>query len=512
MPPKRPLEQPLLTPRVANGAKSTKRRLLTKHDSVIEQYVATHPIRAQDLVYPTNIMVKDALVVVGDQIAAPYDVTPELTIPMTSGRATPSSIAAGGTATDKERIQFILDNLPAQRVTMLVTIAVFAGYAALFSLQHVIKVFYGIPDDNSESSHLFSYAITVQYICNLVFRLGHNALLMPFTPRQRCLVGLLAMAISMSILSFLVFTMEYRSLPLLATAYGFGGCAVGIFETNYSVVLAALGNQTKIFGISGIPLGIFFVIVPGFIAVGAGMDVRYIYWSVLVLLTIGAFVLFKGIHYPQIDSLLSWNEEDEEEEMMDGDNDSVETTDRSADVKMVRLTKKKSFRWIIPVVSVGLVFLINMMFVSAFSPGVLLYILNGPEVEIASSLSIRTGYFFAIFSSCGFIGDVISRRLVYAKHTNKRGDFHPIWYLGFTFVGVMIIVSQISLIAPIGTFLVFFGNGSIYAQSCRKLDMLLESSVSVLGNSLFFFLGDCGSVIGALSIPFVRDMMMVPVT
>ena len=489
---KRPLEQPLLTPRVANGDKSSKRRLLTKHDSVIEQYVASHPIRAQDLIYPTNIMVKDAIIV--DQTGASYDVTPELTM---TGRITPSSIAAG---TDKERIQFILDTLPAQRITMLVTIAVFSGYAALFSLQHVIKVFFGIPDDNSESSHQFSFAITVQYICNLIFRLGHNAILMPFTPRQRCLVGLVSMGISMSILSIGIFTLQIRSLPLLATAYGFGGCAVGVFETNYSVVLAALGNQTKIFGISGIPLGIFLVIVPGFIAVGMGMDVRCIYWSVLILLCLGAFVLFNVIHYPEVDSLLSWNDNDD-------DYNEAETTDGAG--HMFPTTNehrtKSSKKWILPVISVGVVFLVNMMFVSAFSPGVLLYILNGPQVNMYSSLAIRTGYFFAIFSSCGFVGDVISRRLVYRR--SSANPFHPIWYLVFTACGVLIIIAQIPLIAPIGTFLVFFGNGSIYAQSCRKLDTFLDPSVSVWGNSLFFFLGDCGSVIGAVSIPYVRDLM-----
>lgn len=480
MPPKRPLEQPLLTPRVAG--KTSKRRLLTKHDSVIEQYVATHPIRAQDLIYPTNIMVKD--VIIGDQTAASYDITPELTL--AANIATPSSV----TSEKNTRIQLILDTLPAQRISMLVTIAVFSGYAALFSLQHVIKVFYGIPDDGSEASHQFSFAITIQYICNLILRLGHNAILMPFTPRQRCLVGLVAMGISMLILGIGVFTFNHRSLALLATAYGFGGCAVGVFETNYSVVLAALGTQTKIYGISGIPLGIFFVIVPGFIAVGMGMDVRFIYFSVVVLLLLGAVVLFNVIHYPQVDSLLSWNEleyEDEEE------------------IVEIENPKKSTIAWTLPVVSVGIVFLVNMMFVSAFSPGVLLYILNGPEVSILPSVPMRTGYFFAIFSSCGFIGDVLSRRLVYKR--TSANPFHPIWYLMFTGCGVLIILTQMPLIAPIGTFLVFFGNGSIYAQSCRKLDTCLDSSVSVWGNSLFFFLGDCGSVVGAISIPFVRDLM-----
>jgi hypothetical protein len=145
-----------------------------------------------------------------------------------------------------------------------------------------------------------------------------------------------------------------------------------------------------------------------------------------------------------------------------------------------------------------------MLFVAAFSPGVLLYLLNDAYVEIFPSQWIRTGIFFAIFSSFGFVGDVVSRRIVYSM----KPKFHPIWYLALTAAGVCIIVSMVPVIAPIGTFLVFFANGSIYAQSCRLLDSKLETEkVSVLGNSLFFFLGDCGSVIGALSVPFIRDLL-----
>jgi MFS family permease len=477
MAPKRPLVEPLLTPKANTGSTRKRNRVLAKHDSVIEQYVATHPIKAQDLIYPTNIMV------VEDMTAATLTaVTPELGIQV-----------LGKEMDEKLRIQLLLETLPSQRIAMLVTIAVFSGYAALFSLQHVVKVFFGIPDDNSLESHQYSYAITVQYISNLIFRLGQNWILSPFSPRQRCVFGLVAMGVAMSILGVGIFTLQYKSLPLLGLAYGFGGCAVGVFETNYSVVLAALGNRTKIFGISGIPIGIFLVIVPGFIAVGMGMDVRWIYASVVGLICLGILILFKIIHYPKLESLMSWD-----------------SPMHASPPHLSPRKKKSSLNWILPVISIGIVFTLNMLFVAAFSPGVLLYLLNGPFVNLFPPSEdeeglgiVRTSYFFAIFSSFGFVGDVVSRRIVYSQKPN----FHPIWYLLLTATGVGIIVTMIPMIAPIGTFLIFFANGSIYAQSCRMLDSRLDMDVSVLGNSLFFFLGDCGSVIGAISIPFIRDLL-----
>lgn len=452
--------------------KDSTRRQIGRHESavVIEQFVAAHPLKTQDLLYPTNMMVA----------------------------TTPTHIvhhpSPGLTKLERKQyvrelqLESLLESLPPQKIAGFVTVAVFAGYAALFSLQHVIKTFFKIPDDDSRASHEFSFAITSMYIWNLIFRIGHNFILYSFTPRIRALCGLGSMAVAMALLGIAVFHFEFRSIPLVAVAYAFGGVGIGVFETNYSVVLAGLGNKTKIYGISGIPVGIFLVIVPGFIAVASGMPVVYVYYSVLVMLAIGFVILLGFIEYPILDALLSedleWEEPTEEK-----------TLEQSAGTK--------SKNWALKVASVGFVFTVNMLCVSAFSPGVLLYLYNTGSVEMASSMAMPTGYFFALFSSFGFVADVISRRRIY----EKKPESHPIRYLVFTFIGTLIILSQTPLIAPIGTFFIFFANGSIYAQSCRWLDLQLDESVLVMASSIFFFLGDCGSVMGAILIPFIRDAM-----
>jgi hypothetical protein len=378
-----------------------------------------------------------------------------------------------------------------------VTMALFAGYASLFSLQHVIKVKFGIPDDESQASHNFSFAITSMYLCNLVFRLGHTVLLRSLSPRERALFGLVSMTISMLILAILVVGMNMQSISLVATAYAFGGFAVGTFETNYSVVLAALGHRTKIIGISGIPVGIFLIIVPGFIAVTAGMPVELIYWTVVAMLVIAMVILLHGLNFPEIDWLLSSAADTES-----GGPEYMCVQEESGEA----IIAHERHSWILPVVSVGVVFTVNMLIVSAFSPGVLLYLYDSPQIQLWPgwlTQLVSTGYFFATFSSFGFVADVVSRKRIYAKKPNH----HPVRYLALTLLGVSVILAQIPVIAPLGTMLIFFANGSIYAQSCRWIDARAGNKQLVFSNSVFFFMGDCGSVIGALLIPFIRDFM-----
>jgi MFS family permease len=449
-------------------------RRLGKHDSVIEQLIAAQPMKPEDVVYPTNM----------------------------AAVLTPSTISLVGLRTRNERLEDLLEALPAQRLAGLVTVAIFAGYAALFSMQHVIKVYFGIPDDDSKASHDFSFAITSLYLWNLIFRLGHNVILRPFGPRQRSLMGLCAMVVSMLILAVFVFGQGIKSIYLVALAYAFGGIAIGTFETNYSVVLAALGNKTKVIGISGIPVGIFLIIVPGFVAVTAGLAVEYIYWSVVALVVGAIGILMSGLTFPEVDWLLSSNSLDMEVDRLEATGDDLSVQGETN----VGTVREKG--WVLKVISVGLVFTLNMLFVSAFSPGVLLYLYNTSSISLLPlDWTISTGYFFAIFSSFGFVADVVSRRRIYAK---KPRLMHPVRFLVLTAMGVGIILLRLPLIAPLGTLLVFYANGSIYAQSCRWIDLVMvgtENKFLVFANSIFFFLGDCGSVLGALLIPFIRDLM-----
>jgi hypothetical protein len=205
----------------------------------------------------------------------------------------------------------------------------------------------------------------------------------------------------------------------------------------------------------------------------------------LVLLSCGFLILFKFIRFPEFDH-----------EPEDHTNSSTPDLTPSRD-KIVN-----SNDWIPTVFSVGVIFLLNMICVSAFSPGVLLYLYNGPTVTVLGH-EMNTQLYFALFSSFGFLSDVVSRRIVYKRNFS----FHPIRFLLFSFIGLWIILGRVPVIAPLGTLLIFYANGSVYALSSKWLDSKIPNSSLVVANSFFFLFGDIGSVIGAVSIPFIRDFL-----
>merc|ERR1719265_2202241 len=80
-----------------------------------------------------------------------------------------------------------LPNLPNQRAyweSFFVVLPVFCGYAALFGLQHEIKVKLGIADTSSPLSHAFGFATSFLYIGNLVMRFAHNIVFGCVSPRE----------------------------------------------------------------------------------------------------------------------------------------------------------------------------------------------------------------------------------------------------------------------------------------------------------------------------------------
>ena len=73
---------------------------------------------------------------------------------------------------------------------------------------------------------------------------------------------------------------------------------------------------------------------------------------------------------------------------------------------------------------------------------------------------------------------------------------HPWWFLVFSCVGMALILCRQALFAPIGAFLIAFGNGALYAQTCYQIDDRIHSEFNLTALSFWLFVGDAGSVIG----------------
>jgi hypothetical protein len=184
---------------------------------------------------------------------------------------------------------------PVYRAVILITIGMSAGYAALLLLQHHLMDVMepkGAHHPSSSGSgswindtlqvgpprrHLkedclpdkswedrFKHAATFNYLGNLIFRLAHNYVFGCVSARKRVYIALLSMGSSMLIISVGIYLLKAHSLLWVYLAYFLGGVGWGTFETNLISCITPLGHDTKVWAITGIPIGFMTISVLGF--------------------------------------------------------------------------------------------------------------------------------------------------------------------------------------------------------------------------------------------------------
>ena len=384
--------------------------------------------------------------------------------------------------------------MPLLKRAIIPSVFVFSGFASLFALQHSVKHALNIPDDESTQSHRFSYAVSTLYFGQLIGRFGHHFACACLGTKRRAIAGSLMMFLSVASL-FIIQTMpKFQRISLVSVAYFTGGIGLGSFETNYVSQLSHLGRKTKLFGILGVPLGIFLVVVPGYGAIGLGLiRPAFVYFAVALGILLSSIVL----------ATLPCPDQPVHEEESNDEAWSVQLAARNMEfsgrIGIIEALQDCRF-WLKTVTRVGWVFMVNLVIVTCFSPGVLLY-LYGDSVGL--NWKIPRDLFFAIFSFFGCFADTWSRRIAYRITEQVKPDK----FLLLTALGVLMVASLIPTIAPFGTFLVFMANGSIYAHSCRIIDKNVDRKFLLAANSVFFIMGDCGSILGSLMIPWVRDWL-----
>lgn len=386
-------------------------------------------------------------------------------------------------ATDKQQLQQPQsqsqeEELPAQRRVIIVSIAMFMGYAILVSFQHKLKQQYKISDCDNDKSHMFSVAVSFLYIGNLIFRMAHNFVFSCVKPRDRVFIAMGSMMASMTILGVIVFACnETSTLAWVYLSYGLGGMGIGSFESNLLSSITPLGHATKMWAVIGFPVGFACVLILGFCLTALGTPTVAIYIIVLGSIVIGMLVFHFTIPVTNIAN----------------NGDSFDAF--VGNVKSWRL-------WAPPIVWNCVSLMIDMFAVSLFS-GVMLYILNGQKVPMfgpSSDDQLPHDWFFVIYNLFTLAGDSISRRVAY-----RMKPVHPLWFLILSIVGAILCLSKIAILSPFGIFLVFFANGSIYANSTRHIDNFVPKQFNLIALSFWLFIGDFGSVAGSNVIPYIRD-------
>ena len=153
-----------------------------------------------------------------------------------------------------------------------------------------------------------------------------------------------------------------------------------------------------------------------------------------------------------------------------------------------------------------------MFFVATVST-VLLYIFNADKVPLFlpgdETHLMDHDFFFAIPNFAGFLGDSLSRNLAYKiRGLKKRHRRYQIILccMFLSVCGGVCAISKIGILAPLAMFLIFFGNGMLYASSNRFIDAEIASQFSLITLSVWLLFGDIGSVIASESVDTVRSV------
>jgi len=355
----------------------------------------------------------------------------------------------------------------------------FCGYAALFGLQHEVKEKFAISDSNISESRMFGVAVSFLYIFNLIFRFSHNIVFGWVGSRGRTYLAMISMMSSMLVIAVAIFIFESYNIGWVMLAYALGGVAVGTFEANFLCCLTPLGPQTKHVAITAIPVGITGVLVGGFFAMGPPFHVPVMYLYLTVAASIFCGMLLFALRIP----------------LAKIENGGTETPGLRTFVNEVRQWRHwLPLVWHLPVATA-----VDMFTLSAFSPGVALYIYDMPTVTMWSGFSLPKDDFFVIYNTFNMLGGLVGRIVSY-----RLKPRHPIFYAAFNILGATMLLLKIPAIAPLSTFLVMVGDGLIYGTIARRIDAMVPKQFNLVALSFWLFVGDFGSVAGSNLISYIR--------
>lgn len=122
--------------------------------------------------------------------------------------------------------------------------------------------------------------------------------------------------------------------------------------------------------------------------------------------------------------------------------------------------------------------------------------------------------FWAIFNLHTFMGDTISRKMTYYfgdSLNQKLGPWFaahaPLVYLSLSCCGAVLALLRIPILMWPGLFLIFLANGAVYASSTKRIDDVVPRQFNLIATSVWFFIGDIGSVLGSNTWEFATPLM-----
>eukprot|EP00937_MAST-01D_sp_MAST-1D-sp2_P003013 g3013.t1 len=364
---------------------------------------------------------------------------------------------------------------------MLVTIPVFMGYASCVTLQHALSDQMDVVKGSTRATE-FKHAVSLNYVGNLVFRVGHNFVFARFKPRQRVFISLSCMFLAMFTLGVIVCFGGAGNVGWIFACYFLCGVSVGSYESNMISCVTPLGHESKMWTIIGMPIGFNIISIGGQALLQAGLPVGVLY-TVVAALTICAMVVLR-LRIPDLE---------------------IENNSRNLSETMENI---RAWRQWLPAIKWHATALLVIMWTVSFFSSIMYWILSADNVALfglhdTSRWVVPKHAYFAVFSVFTLLGDAGSRRIAY----RLQRLYHPWWFLLLSALGAGLLLSDIPLIGPLGMFFIFFANGFVYGTSTKFIDEHVDKRFNLAALSAWLFIGDIGSVIGSNSWQEVQPLI-----
>jgi hypothetical protein len=160
---------------------------------------------------------------------------------------------------------------------------------------------------------------------------------------------------------------------------------------------------------------------------------------------------------------------------------------------------KEIRKWFPKIFLHSIVFLLNMLCLSLFNPGAVLYAYSTRVTYRLFGFTTSHDVFILTYNLGSFIGDFVSRHVMV-----KHRIVSPIWFFLLLVMGFGLVISFIPEIAPLAAFGFSWANGGLYSQTTKLIGDLFIMEYHLTVTSTWLFLGDVGSTLGSLIIQFVR--------
>mmetsp|Transcript_116044 Transcript_116044/g.333267 ORF Transcript_116044/g.333267 Transcript_116044/m.333267 type:complete len:443 (+) Transcript_116044:64-1392(+) len=388
------------------------------------------------------------------------------------------------------------DDLPPVRALILPMICVFQGYACMVGpAQQKFKAELGI-GQSGQAALIFTQAAVFVHYGKLVARLGHEVLLGWLSPISRVYVAMGFVLVGTLIPPFFVFDLHDRWIGFVFVSYGLAGIGLGVFECTFLAVITPMGKLTKAWAIMGAPLGFGIVNILGLVCTTFGMPVSLLYWYIVCLIPAGMFVFWRCSVGLQAGDMTAAS-------IAPGHGSGVPQKNLAASLL-------ECGRWL-PLVLPHLIAKMLVNFVMENATPVNYYVYNADQVPLlgpdSDAVLWRHDIFFAVLGVCVLLGDMVSRRVPASLTLAGPSSYIAILAAAVlcSVLGFYLESLAVAVLALVGIFLAFWGNGLVYGASAKFFDMSVPKEYNLVAYSMWCFLGDVGGIAGGVTVDIVRN-------